>query len=165
MPRVTRNFWLEADIDGRRIRLEGGPQGRDNGFSLTIYIRDNGSVLRAVSVNGIAHSDGTLAISTSAASDVAHSQTGHVEPGSAGFTVTTQAGYTPRPSGRSSSAARTRELLSNPPAAPCRYLDNEVSSREECGCPSCTLVLEAEAAREADSPLGTDPFGRPYTSA
>lgn len=169
MPRVTRNFWIEAIIDGRRTRLEGGPQGRRGEFELTVYIRDNGGVLRAMSVSGTAQLDGTLTVSAAAAGDVAQSNTGRVIPGPAGFQVTTQAGYKDRPA-RSSSARLTRELLSNPPAPPipepeppadCRYLSNDVPSREACFCASCRIVLEAEQERETAA-FGTDPFGRAY---
>jgi hypothetical protein len=192
MPRVTRNFWIEANIDGRSSTLEGGPRGRRGEFSLVVYIRDNGSVLRAVTVSGQAMSDGTLAVHASAASDVTNdSQTGHVEPGTAGFSVTTQAGYKPeRPPAqrRTSSAAYTRELLRTPDPEngigvhraaaaeastaltgnECRYLASDVATREACFCSSCRLVLEAEQEREqaalneALSTTGLDPFGRPY---
>ena len=168
MPRVTRNFWVEANIDGRSTTLEGGPRGRNGTFEATFYIRDNGSVLRAVTVSGHALRDGTLSITASAAGDVAESMTGHVEPGSAGFTVTTQAGYKPERAPR-----RTRETFMGPhepaigeAAGGCLYLDNDVPTRDLCNCTSCRLVLAAEAERmrqEADNPLGTDPFGVPYS--
>lgn len=189
----VRNFWIAADVDGRSTMLEGGPRSRDGGFSLTIYIRDNGGILRAVSVDGIARSDGTLALDVSPASEIRHSDTGRVVSDEAGgFTVTTQSG---RP-GPSMPTALTRELLTPPdpengigvlrgtaavaahavsraPDEPiCRYLLNEVPTREDCDCVTCTMVLTAERARaeaierdNAASPLGTDPFGRPYTSA
>lgn len=60
MPRNVRNFWVEADIDGRRERLSGGPVARDGGFELTVYIRDRGSVRRAVEMRGYEYEDGKL---------------------------------------------------------------------------------------------------------
>lgn len=168
-PKVVRNFWAEIDIDGRQTTLEGGPRGRRGEFEATFYIRDNGGVLRAVSVTGRAMSDGTLSITASAAGDVAQSMTGHVEPGTSGFTVTTQAGYAPeRQPRRNSLPNLTRELLTQQYEPPgCRYLANEVDTRVACCCSSCQLVLDAEDARErqamsAENPLGTDSFGIPY---
>lgn len=52
MPRNVRNFWLEADIDGRETSLEGGPVSKDGGFTAALYIRDEGSVQRAVTIHG-----------------------------------------------------------------------------------------------------------------
>jgi hypothetical protein len=173
MPRITRNFWVDVDIDGRRTQLSGGPCGRRGEFSATFYIRDQGSVLRAVAVTGRAMSDGTLSIDVSAAGDVAQSTTGHIEPGASGFTVTTQAGYKPeRQPRRNGLPNLTRELLTEwPTPTPmpplCRYLTNEVPTREACSCQSCVLVLDAEAERERQAmgqvnPLGIDSFGIPY---
>jgi hypothetical protein len=176
MPRVTRNFWIVVDIDGRRTRLEGGPQGRSGEFTATIYIRDNGSVLRAVALSGRAMSDGTLTISAAPAGDVAHSQTGRVENDGYAFSVATQAGYKPLPN-RPASARLTRELLRTLPPdpdtyepytePPCPYLANDVPTREDCavnGCTSCRAVIEDEAKRAAANPLGCDTFGRPYNT-
>lgn len=44
MPRITRNFWIEADVDGRQSALEGGPRGKDGGIDLTINIREGGGI-------------------------------------------------------------------------------------------------------------------------
>ncbi len=44
MPRCVRNFWLKADIDGRRSQFASGPRGRDGGFCLDILIRDRGDI-------------------------------------------------------------------------------------------------------------------------
>lgn len=48
----VRNFWIEADIDGRSTRVETGPQSKDGGFTLTVYQRDKGGVIRAIKVEG-----------------------------------------------------------------------------------------------------------------
>lgn len=173
MPRVTRNFWVDVDIDGKQTRLSGGPRGRRGEFEATIYIRDNGSVLRAVAISGRAMSDGTLSITASAAGDVAQSETGAFTTDGGGFTVTTQAGYAPeRQPRRNGLPHLTRELLTEwPTPTPmpplCRYLTSEVPSREACCCPSCRLVLDAEDARErepesVENMRGLDPFGLPY---
>lgn len=44
MPRNVRNFWLSADIDGRRSRFASGPRARDGGFRLDIYHRERGDI-------------------------------------------------------------------------------------------------------------------------
>jgi hypothetical protein len=56
MVRNVRNFWIEAEIDGRSARLQGGPASSDGGFSLRVMMRDEGSIVRALSVSGWAHS-------------------------------------------------------------------------------------------------------------
>ena len=61
-PRVVRNFWLSADVDGRQSRITGGPRARDGGVSLTLYQRSNGSVATALTVLCRASCDGTLSI-------------------------------------------------------------------------------------------------------
>lgn len=80
----VRNFWLEADIDGRATQLEGGPRSKDGGFSQTIYIRDEGGIERAVDIQGRAKSDGSLVIDVTPLN-------GTVEPNrEGGFTITTR---------------------------------------------------------------------------
>lgn len=49
---AVRNFWIEADIDGRRTELHGGPVRKDGGFDLRIYVRDNGSSKLALVIEG-----------------------------------------------------------------------------------------------------------------
>jgi hypothetical protein len=48
----VRNFWIEADVDGRATKLTGGPVRKDGGIDVTIYIRDEGGISRAVSIRG-----------------------------------------------------------------------------------------------------------------
>lgn len=38
-----RNFWLTADIDGRKTELAGGPRHREGGMFVEIRQRDEGS--------------------------------------------------------------------------------------------------------------------------
>lgn len=61
-PRRVRNFWISADVDGRRSRISGGPRGRGGGISLTLYQRCGGEVAAALNVECIARSDGTLCV-------------------------------------------------------------------------------------------------------
>jgi hypothetical protein len=49
---AVRNFYLKADIDGRKTTLEGGPKNKEGGFDLTIYMRDKGSITTPVTING-----------------------------------------------------------------------------------------------------------------
>ncbi len=60
---ATRNFWIEAVIDGRACALEGGPAAKDGGFELTINIRENGAISdRKLKVCGVAMEDGSLSL-------------------------------------------------------------------------------------------------------
>jgi hypothetical protein len=61
MPRNTRNFWLDFDIDGRNSAVEGGPVSKDGGFKGTVYMRsEGGGIETAVRITGEAFSDGEL---------------------------------------------------------------------------------------------------------
>ena len=61
----VRNWWLEADIDGRKTTLEGGPRNKEGGFDLTIYQRDKGSIRKAAFIRGRVNRDGFLVLETS----------------------------------------------------------------------------------------------------
>lgn len=61
-PRTVRNFWIEAEIDGRKSRPAGGPRGKEGGMSLTLYQRSGGSVALALEVSCIAQCDGVLVV-------------------------------------------------------------------------------------------------------
>lgn len=65
-PRVVRNFWLKGTVDGRRSSIRGGPRTRDGGFLLTLYQRSGGEVSAALSLHGLALSDGTLVVEVKA---------------------------------------------------------------------------------------------------
>lgn len=62
MPRCVRNFWVDAEIDGRSTTLSGGPTGKAGGLDATFFIRDDGAVAEALTVSGFAHSDGSLVL-------------------------------------------------------------------------------------------------------
>jgi len=62
MPRNVRNFWIDADIDGRRSSLTGGPVAKDGGFTMRIRQRDDGTVSEPVRVWGETYKDGTVAL-------------------------------------------------------------------------------------------------------
>lgn len=52
MPRNVRNFWIEAEIDGREHPLAGGPKSKDGGFTATVKMRHGGTVLSALKIDG-----------------------------------------------------------------------------------------------------------------
>lgn len=62
MPRNVRNFWIEAQIDGRASQIAAGPVKKDGGFDLEIMIRDKGWVSRCLDIIGRALPDGTLSV-------------------------------------------------------------------------------------------------------
>lgn len=69
MPRNVRNFWADFRIDGRATRLDGGPQRRDGGLSGALYQRAGGEIVRAVTLDALAISDGGLRLDVSAGPD------------------------------------------------------------------------------------------------
>jgi hypothetical protein len=60
MPKVVRNFWLSAEVDGRRCLVTGGPRGKDGGVTLRIYQRHRGEVKEALRIECHVCHDGTL---------------------------------------------------------------------------------------------------------
>lgn len=47
---AVRNFWIDADIDGRQTMLSGGPKGREGGMDITIYQREDGGITTALRI-------------------------------------------------------------------------------------------------------------------
>lgn len=47
---AVRNFWIDADIDGRATMLAGGPRGKRDGMDVTIYQREDGGIETAVRI-------------------------------------------------------------------------------------------------------------------
>lgn len=80
-----RNFWIETKADGAQTTQATGPRSKRDGFTTTIYINDNGGVLRAVEISGRVIS-GELVIEVIPAGE-ARSK---VHGSKAGFTVTTK---------------------------------------------------------------------------
>lgn len=56
----VRNWWIAADIDGKKTELNGGPRSKDGGFSLRIYQRDQGSIITVAKIEGMINWDGDL---------------------------------------------------------------------------------------------------------
>ena len=47
---MVRNFWIEADIDGYKTDLKGGPRSKKDGLTATLYQRDDGEIKTAVKI-------------------------------------------------------------------------------------------------------------------
>jgi len=59
---MVRNFWIEGNIDGRKTEMSGGPRTKDGGFSLNIYQRDAGGIVKALRIEGGADDAGNLSL-------------------------------------------------------------------------------------------------------
>ena len=62
MPRNVRNFWIELQVDGKKVPIATGPRGKDGGFVCTIRMRDNGQVTKPLTVVGRVMENGTLVL-------------------------------------------------------------------------------------------------------
>ena len=47
---ATRNYWINAEIDGRKTPLAGGPRGKDGGMDVTLLVREDGGISEAVRI-------------------------------------------------------------------------------------------------------------------
>jgi hypothetical protein len=63
---ATRNFWITAEIDGRKTPIATGPRRADGGFSVRVKMRADGGRISAVRLDGMALSDGTLRLDVAA---------------------------------------------------------------------------------------------------
>ncbi len=53
MPRNVRNFWIEIEVDGKKEKIATGPKAADGGFTMKIFVRENGNVSdNAVLISG-----------------------------------------------------------------------------------------------------------------
>jgi len=50
-PRNVRNFWLEAEIDGRKDPLKGGPRQSDGGMIIRLYQRHRGHPFQVLEIS------------------------------------------------------------------------------------------------------------------
>ena len=48
---AMRNFWIDADIDGRATMLSGGPRRKDGGMNIAIRMRDEGRSVVGCSID------------------------------------------------------------------------------------------------------------------
>ena len=56
---AVRNFWIWADIDGRKTHITGGPASKSGGIQLNLYQRSNGggTSLPVLKIRCSAHGD------------------------------------------------------------------------------------------------------------
>ena len=47
---ATRNFWMEADVEGRKTPFAGGPRSKDGGMDVTLLVREDGGISEAVRI-------------------------------------------------------------------------------------------------------------------
>ena len=57
---AVRNFWIEANVDGRKTKLTGGPRSKDGGLALDIFMRSDGASEKVVHIEGFVDSMGIL---------------------------------------------------------------------------------------------------------
>lgn len=48
---MIRNFWVEADVEGRETILSGGPRAKDGGMRITLYQRSDGQSVEILSID------------------------------------------------------------------------------------------------------------------
>lgn len=60
MPRNVRNFFIHAVVDGLSRPIRSGPVSKEGGFTLTVYQRHEGEVVRALVLEGFASLNGQL---------------------------------------------------------------------------------------------------------
>lgn len=82
---MIRNFWIDGDVDGRATPVEGGPRNKAGGFSMTVYVRDEGGIETGVRMSGRVNGDGDLVL------DVSPGSAGQITPrDGGGFTMVTR---------------------------------------------------------------------------
>lgn len=47
---ATRNFWIDAYVDGRATELCGGPRAKDGGMNVTLCQRNEGLITTALQI-------------------------------------------------------------------------------------------------------------------
>ena len=58
MPRVTRNFWIDLQVDGRSSYIGTGPRNKDGGFKMMISVREEGDISnKKINIEGICTND------------------------------------------------------------------------------------------------------------
>mgnify|MGYP004446703797 FL=1 len=57
---AVRNWWIEADIDGRQTTLTGGPRSKDGGFQLNLYQRVKGEIKKPYRIAAFIDRNGAL---------------------------------------------------------------------------------------------------------
>ena len=47
---TTRNFWINAAVDGRKTPLAGGPRSKDGGMEVLLTVREDGGISDVVRI-------------------------------------------------------------------------------------------------------------------
>ena len=47
---ATRNFWINAEIDGRKTPLAGVPRSKDGGMDVLLTVREDGGISDGVRI-------------------------------------------------------------------------------------------------------------------
>lgn len=55
-----RNFYVKGQIDGRKTEISGGPRCKNGGFTLNVYMREEGGKIEPVEIQGRALENGML---------------------------------------------------------------------------------------------------------
>lgn len=42
--KTVRNFWLEAEVDGKATKIAGGPRSKRGGMKIRLLNRENGKI-------------------------------------------------------------------------------------------------------------------------
>lgn len=48
---AVRNFYIKGNIDGKKSTISGGPRNKEGGMDFTIYIRNEGEIEKAFTLN------------------------------------------------------------------------------------------------------------------
>lgn len=57
---AIRNFWVDAEVDGRANKLAGGPIAKTGGLTVSIKQRDNGSITEPYNIRSYVDFNGDL---------------------------------------------------------------------------------------------------------
>lgn len=59
---AVRNFYVDASIPGRATHLTGGPRNKEDGMDIKLYIRNEGDIETALSINCSVDEEGILTV-------------------------------------------------------------------------------------------------------
>ena len=60
---MVRNFWFDADIDGRESKVSGGPRAKDGGMVIDLFQRKEGEITKSFKIRCYEEREGMLVIS------------------------------------------------------------------------------------------------------
>lgn len=62
---AVRNFWVNAEIDGQKTELSGGPRSKDGGMYIELMMRNDGGIVNVLRITCSAYEDGELRVRVS----------------------------------------------------------------------------------------------------